>query len=87
LLGGLKFEGAATRRVEVADEEMVWVYWGWSDARCPICEGDMVNGELGAGCTSCGWPNDKVKTEPTICELIAANNLKHRVIPTMGRGA
>ena len=71
----------------MAEAEMVWAYWGWSDVRCPVCEGTMVGGKLGAGCTCCGWPNDKAKREPTIIETIAAMNLKHRVIPTMARGA
>jgi len=67
----------------VADEEMVWAYWGWSDTRCPVCGGGMADCELGSRCTSCGWPNDKIKIQPTICEKIAADNLKHRVIPNM----
>jgi len=71
----------------LSDSEMVWVYSGWSDVRCPNCNGDMVETDHGQRCTSCGWPNDLEKIQPTLCELIAANNLRHCVIPgSDGRG-
>ena len=65
----------------MADDEMVWVYSGWSDVRCPFCEGGMVRTDRGLRCTSCDWPNDFAKIAPTFCELVAANNIRHRVIP------
>jgi len=72
----------------MAEQEMVWVYSGWSADRCPHCDGGMAESGPGHRCLSCGWPNDHAKTAPSVCELIAANNLRHCVIPgSRQRGA
>jgi hypothetical protein len=85
--GGLIHYGNRDEEDRVAEQEMVWVYWGWSDVHCPLCSGNMNRSGNGSTCTSCGWPNDTVKNEPTIRETLAAANIRHRVIPSMVREA